>query len=116
MSVSVSVSVCVCVCVFRPYLSVGVELALVQPGMPVQLQHVVELLLGQAEVGVVRIRVRIRSVVAQQDALRPQDTGIRKTETAEASDRWRPLNNMFRKTLVQDFVLALFILEQQLVL
>ena len=90
------------------YLAVGVELAPVQPGVPVQLQHVVELLLGQAEVGVVRIRVRVRRVVAQQDALRPQDTNQEDEKVLRRLDKMGlSITRFEKKPWVQEVLLWL---------
>ena len=51
------------------YLTVRVELALMQPGVAMQPQHVVQLLPRQTEVGVIRVCVRVCGVVTQQDTL-----------------------------------------------
>lgn len=51
------------------YLSVGEKLALLLPGETMESQHVMQLLPRQTEAGIIRVRVGVCGVVAQQDVL-----------------------------------------------
>lgn len=65
------------------HLAVRVELALMLPGEAVEPQHVLQLLPGQAEVGVVGVCVRVGGVVAQQDALERPEDGMSRAKKAD---------------------------------